>query len=108
MNSPESPRGWLNFAVSVSNRYEFPHSVKYEYTGKSDPRVDDRKETALSVKMMLERATHGNGAGRLVMDFYVNDVAWGSFTPAEQWHLSRAIRRFRAELIRNGFLPPDR
>ena len=107
-SQPESPRSWLCWAVSVSDRYQAAHSPKYEYTGRTDQRCDDRRETALSVKMMLERATNNNGAGKLLMDFYVNDVAWGSFTPNEQWYLSRAIRRFRRELIAADFLPPDR
>lgn len=72
------------------------------------PRTDDRRETAISVKMALDRATDGNGAGKLLMDFYVHEVAWYAFTENERWHLERAIRRFRAELVRVGFLPPDR
>jgi len=63
---------------------------------------------AISVKMMLDRATNGNGVEKLVTDYYVNEASWFSFTPAERWHLSRAIQRFRAELIRGGFLDPDR
>ena len=107
MSDPQSPRAWLCWAVSVSDRYASPHSPKYDFTGKTDPRVSDRRERAIDVKMALDRATDGNGVGELLMQFYVGEVSWGSFTPTEQWHLSRAIRRFREELTRNGFLPEE-
>lgn len=102
---PSTPRGWLCWAVSVSDRYGRPHSPRYEYTGIHDHRLSNRRETAISVKMALDRATDGNGAGKLLIDFYVNECSWYSFSENERWILDRTIRRFRRELQRTGFLP---
>jgi hypothetical protein len=100
-----SPRGWLNFAVSVLDRYGRPHSPRYEYEGFSYRRVSDRRETAIDITNALDRATHGNGAGKLLLDYYVNEVNWYAFTDNERWIMERAIRRFRRELQAAGFLP---
>jgi hypothetical protein len=102
---PSSPRGWLCWAVSVSDRYGRPHSSRYEYTGVHDSRMNDRRETAISVKMALDRASDGNGAGKLLTDFYVNEMSWHSFTDHERWILNKTIQRFRRELVQAGFLP---
>ncbi len=67
--------------------------------------MNDRRETAISVKMALDRATNGNGAGKLLIDYYVNEMSWYSFTDNERWHMEKAIRRFRRELQRGGLLP---
>jgi len=107
MSGPSSPRGWLCWAVSISERYGRPHSPRYEYEGWTDRRVSDRRETAISVKMALDRATDGNGAGKLLTDFYVNEMSWYSFTDNERWIMEKAIRRFRRELIQAGFLPEE-
>jgi len=104
---PSSPRGWLCWAVSVSERYQSPHSPRYEYTGYGDRRVSDRRETAISVKMALDRATDGNGAGKLLMQFYVEEASWYSFSESERFTLNRTIKRFRRELQAAGFLPAD-
>jgi len=104
---PSSPRGWLCWAVSVSDRYGRPHSPQYEYQGYSDRRVNDRRETAISVKMALDRATDGNGAGNLLLDLYVREVSWYAFTENERWILEKTIRRFRRELVAAGFLPDE-
>ena len=102
---PSSPRGWLCWAVSVSDRYGRPHSPRYAYEGYGDRRVSDRRETAISVKMALDRATDGNGAGKLLMQLYVEEASWYSFTDNERWIMEKAIRRFRRELQAAGFLP---
>ena len=70
--------------------------------------MSDRRETAISVKMALERATDGNGAGNLLMQLYVEEASWYSFTDNERWIMEKAIRRFRRELQAAGFLPDRR
>ncbi len=106
---PTSPRGWLCWAVSVSDRYGRPHSPRYEYDGYSDHRLNDRRETAISVKILAERASRectSNGVGyALLSQFYVEEASWYSFTENERWILNRTIRRFRRELQAAGFLP---
>ncbi|MHB1025780.1 MAG: hypothetical protein ACYC24_08760 [Desulfobacteria bacterium] len=102
---PSSPRGWLCWAVSVSDRYGRPHSPRYEYDGIPDHRMSDRRETAISVKMALDRATDGNGTGKLLLDFYVREIPWFVFSEVERQTLSRIIKRFRRELQAAGFLP---
>ena len=67
--------------------------------------MNDRREAAISVKMALDRATNGNGAGKLIMDLFVREVSWYAFTDNERWIMERAIRRFRRELHAAGFLP---
>ncbi|MHB8783775.1 MAG: hypothetical protein ACYDAX_10225 [Desulfobacteria bacterium] len=57
------------------------------------------------MKMALDRASDGNGAGKLLMQFYVEEASWYSFTENERWILNRTIRRFRRELQAAGFLP---
>jgi hypothetical protein len=89
----------------VSERYGRPHSPRYEYTGIPDHRLSDRRETAISMKMALDRATDGNGAGKLLLDFYVNEIPWFVFSELDRAVLSRAIKRFRSELQRGGLLP---
>ena len=53
----------------------------------------------------MNRATDGNGAGKLLRQFYVEEMSWYSFTDNERWIMERAIRRFRRELQAAGFLP---
>ena len=69
-----------------------------------DHRMDDRRETALSVLRILEKATNGNGAGELLVEYYLGEMSWYSFTENERWHMERAMKKFRAELIRAGFI----
>lgn len=105
MSAPSTPRGWLCWAVSVSDRYGRPHSPRYQYEGIPDHRMNDRRETAISVKMALDRATDGNGAGKLLMQFYVEEASWWSFTEPEQAILRKTIRNFSKALREAGFLP---
>ena len=102
---PSSPSGWLCWAVSVSERYGRPHSPRYEYEGYGDRRVSSRREEAIDVTNALDRATHGNGAGKLLRQFYVEEMSWYSFSENERWIMDKAIRRFRRELQAAGFLP---
>ena len=104
---PSSPRGWLCWAVSVSDRYGRPYSPRYEYEGFGDRRVSSRREEAIDVTNALDRATNGNGAGKLLRQFYVEEASWYSFTPHEQHVLRETIRAFRRELQRAGFIGPE-
>ena len=106
---PTSPRGWLCWAVSVSDRYGRPHSPRYEYDGYSDHRLNDRRETAISVKILAERASRectSNGVGyALLSRFYVGEASWYSFTEPEQRIIEKTARRFARALREAGFLP---
>jgi len=62
-------------------------------------------KSAISVQMALDKETDVNGAGQLIIDYYVRECSWYSFTDNERWIMERAIRRFRRELERAGFLP---
>jgi hypothetical protein len=107
MSGPSSPRGWLNFAVSVADSYRRPYSPRLEYTGWMDRRISDRRESALSVLKMAEKSCNGNGGGKLLMAFFCEDASWHSFTETEQYHLRKTIRHFARELREAGFLPRE-
>jgi hypothetical protein len=85
-----------------------PFSPSYEYTGRTDPRMRDSRESALSVKILAERASKkcsGNGDGyELLMDFYVREASWWSFTEPEQRIIAKTARAFAKALRREGFL----
>ena len=71
----------------------------------------DSRETAISVKLMLERSRNGcRGRGpRLLFEFYVCGVPWETFSEKERWLMRKVERKFRRQLIETGFLPdPDR
>ena len=55
--------------------------------------------------MILEKVTSGNGAGRLLVAHYVEEVSIFSFSDHERWILEKTIRAFRRELAAAGFLP---
>ena len=77
---PESPRGWLTWAAYVLESQSRPFSAILERTPGTDPRLRDSRETALSVKMALERAAGNNGGMELLLSLYVDDFSWHSFT----------------------------
>jgi hypothetical protein len=108
MRGASSPRGWLNFAVSVRDRNERPYSLRYEYTGYGDRRTSDIRETGISVIMLAEKASHavcGNGVGyKLLMDYYAGEASWWSFTEPEQVILRKTIRHFSKALREAGFI----
>jgi hypothetical protein len=87
-----------------------PFSPSYEYTGYSDPRMRDSRESALSVKILAERASKdcsGNGDGyELLMDFYVREASWWSFTEPEQRIIAKTAQVFRCSLCAEWFLEP--
>ena len=70
--------------------------------------MNDSRETALSVKIMAERASakcSGNGVGYALMTrFYAGDASWWTFTEPEQFILRKTIREFSKALREAGFL----
>jgi len=102
---PSSPRGWLNFAASVTASYRRAHSVRIQYEGWGDHRVADTRETAISIINLLERSANGDGGAGLVFDFYTRDISWYAYSERERWIMNRTIRIFRKNLIDAGFLP---
>jgi hypothetical protein len=85
-----------------------PFSPSYEYTGRTDPRVRESRESALSIKILAERASKkcsANGDGyELLMDFFVREASWYSFTEQEQRILAKTARAFAKALREAGFL----
>jgi len=75
MSGPSSPRGWLNFAASVTASYRRTNFVRLEYGGWTDRRVNDTRETAISIINLLERSSNGDGGAGLVFDFYTRDIS---------------------------------
>ena len=104
---PSSPSGWLRWSVAVLEAQGRPFSPRMEHVPRGDFRTKDSRESALSVKMILEKVCNGNGAGRLLVMHYVDEASWWSFSEHEQYILRQTIRRFRAELTRGGFLDPE-
>jgi hypothetical protein len=85
-----------------------PFSPSYEYTGRSDPRMRCSRETALSVKILAERASakcSGNGVGfDLMRRYFVEDYSWWSFTEPEQRVIAKTARDFSRRLREAGFI----
>jgi hypothetical protein len=82
-----------------------PFSPRYDGIPRTDPRCRDSRETALSIRILFERAAAGgNGAGKLVIDFLLEEQSWYSFTETERYHMEKLIRKFRRELVRTGFI----
>jgi len=103
LKSPTCPRGLLNWAVYVRSSQSRPRPVLFEHI-RSDPRLSDSRETAISVLTMLEKAANGNGGAELLLEAYVEDFSWYSFTESEQEIIKKTTRRFVKELIRAGFM----
>lgn len=108
---PSSPRGWFCKASYTLDAQARPFSPRLEYTGWTDRRMNDSRETALSVKLMAERASKActsNGVGyELLMRFYAGEASWWSFTEHEQYILRKTIRHFSKALREAGFLPRE-
>lgn len=107
MRGPSSPRGWLNFAASVTASYRRTHSARLENLGWTDRRVNDLRETAISIIRLCEKSANGNGGAGLLYSFYVEEVSWYAFTESEQAILRKTIRHFSRELREAGFLPRE-
>jgi hypothetical protein len=110
MREPSSPRGWLQWSIYVLESQARPFSPSYEYTGRTDPRMRDSRESALSVKILAERASKdcsSNGDGyELLMDFYVREASWWSFNKSEQQLIEKTARAFARLLREAEFLLP--
>ncbi len=101
---PASPRGWLSWAASLSDSYHRPFSRRYELAGKVDRRLNDSRETAISIIRLLERSANGNGGAGLLFSFYVDDAPWPSFTQEEQAVIVITARTFAKALRDAGFI----
>lgn len=104
---PSSPRGWLNFAASVTASYRRTYSARLENEGWTDRRVNDTRESAISIIRLLEKSANGDGGAGLVFDFYTQDIHWYAYSDAERRIMNRTIRIFRKKLIEAGYLPDD-
>jgi hypothetical protein len=102
---PESAKGWLRWSCYVLESQSRPFSPRYDGIPRTDSRCRESRETALSVKMILEKVTNGNGAGKLLVDFYVNEISFYDFTPSEQWILEKTGQASAMALREAGFLP---
>jgi len=102
---PESAKGWLMWAAYVLESQSRPFSPRYDGIPRTDPRLRSSREMALSVKMLLEKVTDGNGAGKLLVDYYLGEMSFYSFTENERWIIEKTARKFAAALRREGFLP---
>jgi hypothetical protein len=104
-----SPRAWLRWAARVLEAQSSPFSPRFDHVPRGDFRLRDSRETALDVKMMLERASASctrNSVGyELLLDYYVRGASWHSFSGREQAILRKTARRFAQALVEAGFLP---
>jgi hypothetical protein len=107
LTAPKSPGAWIRWSVETLERFGRPRAVRYDFSGRSDPRLDDRREAALSVLRILERITGGNGAGRLLAGYYIGEKSWFEHSEADKRTIGRTARRFAEELRRAGLLTED-
>ena len=107
---PSTLRGWLQWSYYVLESQARPFSPRYEFLPPQDFRTKDSRETALSVKIMLERASAEctrNGVGvELLLDLYVREASWYSFSEREKQLIRRTEKVFRCSLCAADFLPP--
>lgn len=102
---PSSPAAWLRWSVYTLEKFSGPRAPRYEPAVRMDPRTDDRREAAVSVLRALEKASNWNGAGKLLLAYYVEEMSWYSFLPREQRLIEATARRFKCELCRGNLLP---
>ena len=109
MREPSSPRAWLRWAARVLEAQASPFSPRLDHVPRGDFRLRDSRETALSVKILAERASASctkNGVGyELLMDFFVREASWNSFSAREQRLLAKTAQAFVQALREAGFLP---
>ena len=108
---PSSPRGWVRYAFRILEAQSAPHSPRFDHSTRTDPRMRDSRETAISVKTMLERSQNGSrGRGpKLLVRLYLGSEPWEVFTDRQKYDIRKTERLFRRQLIEAGFLPdPDR
>ena len=101
-----SPRGWLRWSVSVLESQSRPFSPRFDHLPRSDFRMRDSRETAISIKMLLERSANGCGGRgpRLLVEYYLSERSWFEYTESEQYLLAKTARRFARGLRAAGFL----
>ena len=103
----KTPRQWLVWAVEESSSRGRTHAPPLLYEGRGDRRLSSRWETAITVLLLAERASHrvcGNGFGyRMLTDFYVGGKDWLSFSPREQKIVARTAADFARRLQEVGF-----
>ena len=106
---PSSPGSWVRYAVRVLESQSSPFSARLDYVPRGDYRLRDSRETALTVKLALERSANGCGGQgpRLLVRLYLGSEPWECFTDLEKYYIRRTERRFRAALIASGFLAND-
>ncbi len=101
---PRSASGWLRWAAYILEAQASPHCSRHDWSPRSDFRMRDSRETALSIKRALERVDDGGGAAGLLFRFYVEEASWWSFQEREQRIISKTAQAFAQELRRGGFL----
>ncbi len=105
-----SARSWLRWAAGVLEAQASPFSPRLDHVPRGDFRLRNSRETALDVKIMLERASakcSRNGVGyRLLVRYYVGEAAWASFSPREKKAIRKTARVFRCSLCREDFVLP--
>ena len=106
---PSSPGSWVRYAVRVLDSQSAPHSPRLDHVPRGDYRLRDSKETALSIKILLERSANGCGGRgpRLLVRLYLGSEPWEVFTDSEKHLIRKTERRFRRELQAVGFLPKE-
>jgi len=107
VREPSSPRSWLRWAARVLEAQASPFSPRFDHVPRGDFRLRDSRETALSVKILLERASASctrNGVGcKLLVRYYVVEAPWRSFSRREQRFIKKTAQRFAQALREAGF-----
>ena len=100
-------RGWLCWAAYILEAQARPHCSRPDWGPRTDFRLRDSRETALSIKRVLERVDDGAGSAALLFRFYVDEASWWSFHEREQRIIAKVAKAFAEELRRGGFLPAE-
>lgn len=108
MREPQSPRGWLTWALRVRECRHSPGHAVLDGAGRRDRRMDDSFETAISVLTLLERSANGTGPDgvQLVVAVATEAQPWLALSKKEQETVVQISRRFAKALREKGFLPP--
>lgn len=105
---PSTPRGWLNWSAYVLDAQARPFSQRYDGMPRTDPRLRDSRETALSVKILAEQASAkctGNGVGvALLRRYYLEGACLEDFTEAEKTAFTKTAAELSRRLIKAGFI----
>jgi hypothetical protein len=72
----------------------------------TDRRLNDARETAISIIRLAERSANGNGGAGLLFSFYVEDASWFGFTEQERYIINQTAQRFRCLLCAEAFVAP--